>query len=714
MDKSVINEIFEFDFNLPIRNINIGKGKEFETINEALNSIKEKARVNLIINGGVYNENVIIDMPYISIINNSSEDVVIIYDRANGHIEKEKSFGTDKTATFTLTENAKQFYAKNITFVNSYNIDDLNRKQVQAVAFQSLADMVFLENCKFIARQDTLYLRGASKGQFEKTAKNARVYLKKCYVEGTVDFIFGDATAYFDKCKLKMVYNKNGGHFTAPNTTIYNIGFVFSECELIVDDKFSLKDCLKIDLGRPWQCDKDYPNYASNSVFINCKMPNILLDKGFSKWDKNTVENKIRFIEYGDYNLDSRADFVKIINKEQAEKFSLKNVFRKKNECVKAADITLDRYIIELPLCEECKLNAISLPINCIDEIEFVSLNEKVASVDKNGKIKALSEGKTKIFAINKYGLSSYASLYVTPKRTEIPKIKNISIKREENVLKAVYDYENQNDNVIDKAKIRWSYIIDKNNEKFIIKEGVGEHFLCYEIRDYDFGGKICIDVYPATKTTYNEYGKGISYIYNLDGENSLDIYRTNFCDKENWNFEKEWVYLEKDNNKFITGNCKNDEPCRLTYKNNIFDFYFNGRFRFNPERKGLTSEGYFNIYFNFEKDNYYLLKIDRGSNTKSLKLYLYKNNEVIDKDETSLKNNICQNAGENNPYFKVEIIKKSNLIEVYFYIEGNNKYLSKLSFFDKNSLKSGNLVFETNGDDKVVLIDNITIKNMR
>ena len=714
MDKSVINEIFEFDFNLPIRNINIGKGKEFETINEALNSIKEKARVNLIINGGVYNENVIIDMPYISIINNSSEDVVIIYDRANGHIEKEKSFGTDKTATFTLTENAKQFYAKNITFVNSYNIDDLNRKQVQAVAFQSLADMVFLENCKFIARQDTLYLRGASKGQFEKTAKNARVYLKKCYVEGTVDFIFGDATAYFDKCKLKMVYNKNGGHFTAPNTTIYNIGFVFSECELIVDDKFSLKDCLKIDLGRPWQCDKDYPNYASNSVFINCKMPNILLDKGFSKWDKNTVENKIRFIEYGDYNLDSRADFVKIINKEQAEKFSLKNVFRKKNECVKAADITLDRYIIELPLCEECKLNAISLPINCIDEIEFVSLNEKVASVDKNGKIKALSEGKTKIFAINKYGLSSYASLYVTPKRTEIPKIKNISIKREENVLKAVYDYENQNDNVIDKAKIRWSYIIDKNNEKFIIKEGVGEHFLCYEIRDYDFGGKICIDVYPATKTTYNEYGKGISYIYNLDGENSLDIYRTNFCDKENWNFEKEWVYLEKDNNKFITGNCKNDEPCRLTYKNNIFDFYFNGRFRFNPERKGLTSEGYFNIYFNFEKDNYYLLKIDRGSNTKSLKLYLYKNNEVIDKDETSLKNNICQNAGENNPYFKVEIIKKSNLIEVYFYIEVNNKYLSKLSFFDKNSLKSGNLVFETNGDDKVVLIDNITIKNMR
>lgn len=714
MDKSVINEIFEFDFNLPIRNINIGKGKEFETINEALNSIKEKARVNLIINGGVYNENVIIDMPYISIINNSSEDVVIIYDRANGHIEKEKSFGTDKTATFTLTENAKQFYAKNITFVNSYNIDDLNRKQVQAVAFQSLADMVFLENCKFIARQDTLYLRGASKGQFEKTAKNARVYLKKCYVEGTVDFIFGDATAYFDKCKLKMVYNKNGGHFTAPNTTIYNIGFVFSECELIVDDKFSLKDCLKIDLGRPWQCDKDYPNYASNSVFINCKMPNILLDKGFSKWDKNTVENKIRFIEYGDYNLDSRADFVKIINKEQAEKFSLKNVFGKKNECVKAADITLDRYIIELPLCEECKLNAISLPINCIDEIEFVSLNEKVASVDKNGKIKALSEGKTKIFAINKYGLSSYASLYVTPKRTEIPKIKNISIKREENVLKAVYDYENQNDNVIDKAKIRWSYIIDKNNEKFIIKEGVGEHFLCYEIRDYDFGGKICIDVYPATKTTYNEYGKGISYIYNLDGENSLDIYRTNFCDKENWNFEKEWVYLEKDNNKFITGNCKNDEPCRLTYKNNIFDFYFNGRFRFNPERKGLTSEGYFNIYFNFEKDNYYLLKIDRGSNTKSLKLYLYKNNEVIDKDETSLKNNICQNAGENNPYFKVEIIKKSNLIEVYFYIEGNNKYLSKLSFFDKNSLKSGNLVFETNGDDKVVLIDNITIKNMR
>lgn len=100
------------------------------------------------------------------------------------------------TQVLSLGVNATGFKADNITVQNSYNIGT-NNSQVQAVAFSSQADKVVLNNCRLIGRQDTLYLRGASKGQTNYgSANSVRTYLKNCYIEGTVDYIFGDGTAF--------------------------------------------------------------------------------------------------------------------------------------------------------------------------------------------------------------------------------------------------------------------------------------------------------------------------------------------------------------------------------------------------------------------------------------------------------------------------------------------------------------------------------------
>ncbi|MDO5388147.1 MAG: GDSL-type esterase/lipase family protein [Clostridia bacterium] len=140
------------------------------------------------------------------------------------------------------------------------------------------------------------------------------------------------------------------------------------------------------------------------------------------------------------------------------------------------------------------------------------------------------------------------------------------------------------------------------------------------------------------------------------------------------------------------------------------------GRFRFNPEKKGLGSEGYYNIYMNYSEDgkNCYLLKVGRGSNTKSLMLYLYKisNGEetLLTSDTTSLKNNIYQNAGEDNPYFTIEFAKNDGKLSMSFYIEGNSKAMAALTAEDSAPLGKGTVAFEAGGDEDVLFMDSLSV----
>lgn len=733
--------------------ITVGKDGDcdYKTIQEAVDSIKdthsEKYRAFININPGTYNEDVTVDKPYVSFINTSkNEDVIITYDKANGHPDASKNFGTDKTATVIVGENATGFNAENITFVNSYNIDEPNsdvRAQVQAVALETLADKVILNNCKMIGRQDTLYLKGASKGQqVEGEANSARVYLKNCYIEGTVDFIFGDATAYFDNCSLYMNYYKNGGHFTAPNTTIYNIGYVFNECTLSVDKAYTEDMADKIDLGRPWQCDSAYPNYGSNSVYINCTMPEIMNKKGFSIWDEGTIINKVRFMEFGSKNpngsavdLSTRADFVKILNENQAKGFNSYNILKgednwnpadgKRNASDVTCDITLNSYNISIPVGESFGLKAYSLPIENSSAITYSSNNESIATVDEMGVISAIKVGDAVISSVNESGLVSNTNVTVTEARTSIPTVKSIAITNESKLivgqkLIANYSYNLNSDNDIDAAKIRWYAV--KDNDKYVIKEGVGEYYKSYTVLPEDIGYNIMLEVYPGTKTTYGEYGEAVSYttentVSPKKDENGAE-YRTNFDNLNNWETTGKWDSIDRYNNKFVSAGCDSNNTSFMSYSRGYGwdNISLKGRFRFNPDKKGLGSEGFYNLYMNYSEDksSYYVLKVGRGSNTKSLLLYLYKviNGEetLLASDTTSLKNNIFQNAGEENPYFTMELAKNQNEIKMYFYIEGINKHLAMLSATDNEPLANGTIAFEAGGDNDVVLMDSISV----
>ncbi len=104
--------------------------------------LQKKTQYTIEIASGTYEESVSVNKPNVHITHDGKpEEVVITYDKANGHSNPAKNFGTDNTSTFSLGVNATGFKADNITVQNSYNIGT-NNSQVQAVAFSSQADKV--------------------------------------------------------------------------------------------------------------------------------------------------------------------------------------------------------------------------------------------------------------------------------------------------------------------------------------------------------------------------------------------------------------------------------------------------------------------------------------------------------------------------------------------------------------------------------------------
>ncbi|CAJ1948898.1 unnamed protein product, partial [Sphenostylis stenocarpa] len=76
----------------------------------------------------------------------------------------------------------------------------------QAVALRVTADRCAFYNCRFLGWQDTLYLH------------YGKQYLKDCYIEGSVDFIFGNNTALLEHCHIHC---KSAGFITAQSETLH-------------------------------------------------------------------------------------------------------------------------------------------------------------------------------------------------------------------------------------------------------------------------------------------------------------------------------------------------------------------------------------------------------------------------------------------------------------------------------------------------------------
>jgi polygalacturonase len=174
------------------------------------------------------------------------------------------------------------FQARNITFENDYNRDKggagsecpasacptiVVNGQKQTIHHQAVAlmvdgaDKVQFENVRFIGYQDTLFLRSAA------IATTARSFFDRVYIEGDVDFIFGDTTAYFNRCEVRSLGDRSASYATAANTSYRTrYGFVFNECRFTSDRSSPASAAGKFYLGRQWFHSQRCTPYAAVDV----------------------------------------------------------------------------------------------------------------------------------------------------------------------------------------------------------------------------------------------------------------------------------------------------------------------------------------------------------------------------------------------------------------------------------------------------------------
>ncbi len=239
----------------------------------------------------------------LTFIGESVDDVVLYYDNAANKEDSDgNTIGTSNSASVFI--NGDGFYAKNISFSNTSGTS-----YGPGVAVRCTADKAVFENCYFLGNQDTYY------------AHSGRAYHVDCYFEGTTDFIFGGAVAYFENCSL---YSKGGSSLTAASTDEdVEFGYVFNNCTITG----ASSDCT--DLGRPWR------PYAS-VTFMNTSMSDAIKAQGWNNWDDEDNEETARFAEYNNSgdgsDFSGRPDWISYLSDSEAEEdYIMLNVLKATN-----------------------------------------------------------------------------------------------------------------------------------------------------------------------------------------------------------------------------------------------------------------------------------------------------------------------------------------------------------------------------------------------
>jgi pectin methylesterase-like acyl-CoA thioesterase len=196
------------------------------------------------------------------------------------------TYGTSGSATVTLK--AADFTAMDLTFSNDFDESSTTNSNKQAVAVKTSGDRIVFNNVHLIGNQDTLYADSGS------NITIARVYFYNCYIEGDVDFIFGRATAVFDRTRIHAL-NRDlnpSGYLTAPSTWIENpYGF------LIVNSNVTSDAANKTGyLGRPWHPSGNV-NSIGMTIIRETELPASIMDTAWSDMSGFSWE-EARFYEY--------------------------------------------------------------------------------------------------------------------------------------------------------------------------------------------------------------------------------------------------------------------------------------------------------------------------------------------------------------------------------------------------------------------------------
>ncbi len=253
---------------------------DYTTVQEAFDAVPEHfdgGRWIIRLRPGRYYEKLRLEKgkDHVLLLGEDPETTVLWYDDFAGSATE----GIKQSTTI----DADDFTAVNITFLNPHqNIREFpgQNSRSQATALSVTGDRLAFYHCRMIGNQDTFWGRG-----------EGRVYVKDCYVEGNVDYIYGASVMVFDHCEIFS--NQHDGYITAASTMPHSkFGITFLDCRLTAKEPGQPDyDGVPFEnyyLGRPWH---NRPHVA----FIRCEEPGSVYPAGWTVMNPEAIPT---FFEY--------------------------------------------------------------------------------------------------------------------------------------------------------------------------------------------------------------------------------------------------------------------------------------------------------------------------------------------------------------------------------------------------------------------------------
>ncbi|KAF3039014.1 hypothetical protein E8E12_006587 [Didymella heteroderae] len=289
----------------------------YQTIQDALNAAPTTSKTNatIFIYPGVYNEQLIVNksgttifMGYSNATDDYSQNQVSI--EFNHGIDTQSAEGSN-TDGATVYATGNYFYAYNVNFRNTAG----TTQNIASLGFAvKSSKYAALFGCQIYGNQDTLSISGY-------------LFTFKTYIEGNVDFIYGNGAAYFLDSVISP--NEDSISITANKRTLNTTtgGLVFDQCTL--KPAPGMGPFKNIGLGRPW-------NSNARVAFVDCYLDSMISAVGWNQWSKSSPNTDgVTFGEYHNHgpgsNICGRASFSQQLSDADVVQFQLGNFFASTN-----------------------------------------------------------------------------------------------------------------------------------------------------------------------------------------------------------------------------------------------------------------------------------------------------------------------------------------------------------------------------------------------
>ncbi|XP_071729000.1 pectinesterase 2-like [Rutidosis leptorrhynchoides] len=272
-------------------------GGDFTTINDAVKSIppKNDKRIIVYIGPGEYPEKIKMerDKKFVTFIGDPKNMPTLVF---NGNAAK---YTTVESGT--LTVDGDYFIAANLHIKNSSPRPDGKMKGSQAAAMRIGGDKATFYNVRFYGFQDTF------------CDDRGRHFFKDCYIEGTADFIFGNAKSIYLNTEIHCISGELQSWITANAREMAEseTGYVFVHCSVT-------------GVGQGWYLGRAWKGY-SKVVFAYSELGPLVDPKGWSSSNQPSPNKNLFFAEYRNKGQGSdmvgREDFVKKLTDKEAKSY---------------------------------------------------------------------------------------------------------------------------------------------------------------------------------------------------------------------------------------------------------------------------------------------------------------------------------------------------------------------------------------------------------